>query len=344
MTNSTQINSTQENFKLSEEQINHFHTEGYLIIENVLAEDDLQAIREEYSTILDRVSPQLVEGGQISRDYAELPFEERYTSILHELDDMYTVYQHLDISFPLFDELPADVTLNAGPAVFDLLTHPRLLDIAEAFVGPEIYSNPVQHARIKPPKSALPSGSVDSNIAKTTWHQDEAVLTPDTRDNINILTMWVAITDATEENGCMVCQPRSHRQNLTMHCPGVDFAAGEIFIPEALVPPEDVVPLPVGKGGVVLLNQRTQHSALDNNSEQIRWSFDLRYQAVGEPTGRDCFPGFVARSAAAPESELRDSRQWAKLWYDSRDAIVAGEVPMAINARWASNGQHQLCA
>ena len=331
-------------FTLSEQQINHFHTEGYLIIEDVLDNSALQLIRDEYSSILDRVSPQLVANGQVSQDYAALPFEERYTSILHELDDMYAVYQYLDISLPLISDMTANTTLNTGPAVFSLITHPYLLDIAEAFVGPEIYSNPVQHARIKPPKSALPAVSTDSNIARTMWHQDEAVLTPDVTDQVDMLTMWVAMTDATEENGCLICLPGSHREEVILHCPGNGFSASEIFIPEALIPPDDAVTLPVRKGGVVLLNQRTRHGSLDNYSEQIRWSFDLRYQPVGQPSGRDIFPGFVARSATYPNEVLTDPQEWAKLWYDKRDAIVAGEVQFDVNERWTANGGHQLCA
>jgi len=287
-------------FTLSEQQINHFHTEGYLIIEDVLDNSALQLIRDEYSSILDRVSPQLVANGQVSQDYAALPFEERYTSILHELDDMYAVYQYLDISLP--------------------------------------------HARIKPPKSALPAVSTDSNIARTMWHQDEAVLTPDVTDQVDMLTMWVAMTDATEENGCLICLPGSHREEVILHCPGNGFSASEIFIPEALIPPDDAVTLPVSKGGVVLLNQRTRHGSLDNYSEQIRWSFDLRYQPVGQPSGRDIFPGFVARSATYPNEVLTDPQEWAKLWYDKRDAIVAGEVQFDVNERWTANGGHQLCA
>ena len=39
----------------------------------------------------------------------------------------------------------------------------------------------------------------------------------------------------------------------------------------------------------LFLTKKTVHSALPNISDVIRWSFDLRYQPIGQPTGRDIF-------------------------------------------------------
>ena len=50
--------------------------------------------------------------------------------------------------------------MHFGPAVFDLVTVPALLDLAEDLIGPEITSNPIQHVRIKPPSDALQSDEI----------------------------------------------------------------------------------------------------------------------------------------------------------------------------------------
>lgn len=331
--------------KLSPNQIAQFEEQGYLIIENVLSEGDIAAIRAEYAAIVVREAPRLVAEGKLSQTFSHLPFERQYTQILHELDDMYALYQHLDISLPLLQEMPPDASLNTGTAVFHhLLTHPNILDIAESILGtPELYSNPVQHTRIKPPMAALPNTSLDSNVARTFWHQDEAVLTDDATET-NILTVWVAMTDATVKNGCMMCVAGSHRQEMTLHCPGSHAtSSAEIYIPDDLIDQEKVVPLEVGRGGVVLLHQLTEHGSYDNNSDQIRWSFDLRYHPIGHKTGRDIFPGFVARSTANPDQVLTDADAWARLWHDTRDQIVAGKH-VQFNERWLKYGRHQLCA
>ena len=160
---------------LTAEQLDRFHEDGYLVVEDVLDESDLAAIEAEYRDIVDRVSADLVEQGKV-RPLAGSTFSEQYVEAMRQLDDMYDLYQHLDISLPLLDGLDHSHTMNAGPEVFRLLTNPRLLDIVESVIGPEIYSNPVQHTRIKPPARHLPGAALDANIAATLWHQDSAVI------------------------------------------------------------------------------------------------------------------------------------------------------------------------
>jgi hypothetical protein len=89
------------------------------------------------------------------------------------------------------------------------------------------------------------------------------------------------------------------------------------------------------------MNQQTIHSSLDNvTDDQVRISFDLRYQPVGQPTGRPKFPGFVARSTARPEKVLNDPEQWARLWLDTRETL-AREEDTAFN-RWSADSP--VCA
>ena len=135
---------------LTAEQLEQFDQDGYLVVEDVLGEADLAAIEQEYREILDRVTADLVSQGRIPPPRGT-NFSERYIEAMQHMDDMYTLYQHLDICLPMVKELDHSHTMNTRSAVFDLLTNPRLLDIAESVVGPEIYSNPVQHTRIKPP-------------------------------------------------------------------------------------------------------------------------------------------------------------------------------------------------
>ena len=326
---------------LSAEQLASFEKDGYLIVENVLSEEDLAGLESEYREIVDRVAKDLVKQGKMEALTGD-NFSERYIQALQQVDDMYTLYQHLDISLPLLNQLDFSHTMNAGPQVFRLLTNPRLLDIVESVIGTEIYSNPVQHTRIKPPANRLPKSIVDSNVAATMWHQDSAVITFDA-DETDMLTVWLAVTDATVENGCLIAERGSHREDLTLHCPGRGFAA-DIYIPESIIDGEQVVPLEVGAGGAVLLHRLTEHGSFDNLSDDIRWSFDLRYQPIGQPTGRSAFPGFVARSAANREQVLTDHAQWAHLWGEARDRIANREVAMNLNSRWGANALQPICA
>ncbi|MEM7529029.1 MAG: phytanoyl-CoA dioxygenase family protein [Pseudomonadota bacterium] len=328
---------------LSEEQRTFFAENGYLQVEDVLSDADLDAIEAEYTAILDREIPRLVAEGKMAPEEPGLSFGERYTRAIGRLAQMYDLYQHLDISLPLLRAMAPDATLNAGPAVFThVLSNPRVLDIAESVLGPEITCNPVQHTRIKPPKSRLDAGDADSNIAKTNWHQDEAVLMEEVE--IDMLTVWVAITDATLENGCMIAVPGSHRNEepLAIHCPGSGASSAEIYIPQDLIG-RNVVPMPVRRGGIVLLHQRTVHGSLENGSDAIRWSFDLRYNVTGQPTGRGVFPSFVARSRAEPSSVVTDPEAYRRAWFEARDRLAAAGA-LDFNERWGQYSAHPLCA
>ena len=329
---------------LTQSQKAHFAEKGFLVVEGVLDETALNAVEAEYEAILDRVLPKLVAGGKHALE-PQGGFASRYMEAIAGLDEMYDLYQHLDISLPLIDEMKPDAALNTGPAVFThVLRNPALLDIAESLLGPEITASPVQHTRIKPPLKTFDGQKrvLDSNVAKTMWHQDEAVI--EDVGAVDMLTVWVAITDATEEMGCMTCVPGIHQAEAitTMHCPGGGVTSAEIYIPDDLVRSEAVA-MPVRRGGVVLLNKRTIHASLENISDHLRWSFDLRYLPSGQPTGRSVFPSFVARSRSDPSSELTDPVAYAEAWEHARDAFVAAG-PRAFNQRWVHHSEHPLCA
>ena len=109
------------------------------------------------------------------------------------------------------------------------------------------------------------------------------------------------------------------------------------------MPAERAVPVPMRPGSVLLMHQRTMHSSLDNRTDdQVRISLDLRYQPIGQPTGRPAFApaGFIARSRAHPEQVLRDPRVWARTWLELRDRLATEDTP-SFN-RWSADAA--VCA
>ena len=320
---------------LSDAQRSQFAQEGYLVVENVLdPARDIGPVMAEYGGVLDRLADELLARGEIRSAHRDLPFSERLIEIC--LESGRTFSQHFDFNLPQ-KGVRWDTPIHVGPAIFNLLSNPRLLDVAEAVIGPEIYSNPVQHIRMKIPRRAVASdGPYDGLVSRTPWHQDNGVLMPEA-DEATILTVWAPITEATIENGCLQVVPRTNRADLVAHCPTPEGVA----IPSALLPPQAAVSLPMRPGSVLLMTQRTIHSSLDDESvNDVRISFDLRYQPTGQPTGRPAFPGFVARSRAHPESVLRDPVAWERSWIDTRDRLAAEDDP-AYN-RWRADSP--VCA
>ncbi len=239
--------------------------------------------------------------------------------------------QVFDISLPQ-DGISDDTPFHAGPAAFNLITAPELLDHVEQVVGPEIFSNPIQHVRVKVPEALVRSSNRNSLVTSVPWHQDQGVLLPEA-DGSNILTVWVALTEATTENGCLQVIPGSHRDvGLLEHCVG---HPGGVAIPEHLLPGA-AVPVPLSPGSAIFMDQRTVHSSLPNVTDSdVRISLDLRYQAVGEATGRPMFAsaGFVARSVRDPGTVLDDAEQWRASWASVRQRMSETDATPRFN-RW----------
>lgn len=331
---------------LAADQVHAFRDQGYLVVDAVLGDDDLAPVKDEYAAVLAAAADELWADGLVASRYEDTDFGERYVALLRDFPGL---YRFLNISLPLSNApLPAaECRLHAGPAVFGLLRNEKILDVVESLIGGEILSNPVQHIRLKPPQAAVPSEVAGySNIGATTWHQDHGAVM-DEAESTAMITVWVAVTAATVENGCLVVIPHSHRpQQLTMHCPGSNLdVAAENYIPEAQRHGKPVVPLPVRAGSIVLLDKYIEHAALPNTSHKLRWSFDLRYQPVGQPTGRPAFPSFVARSRSHPASELQDPAIYAAQWEATRQTMISGGFgfPIFEEARWLANAGHPAC-
>jgi len=320
---------------LTQAQRQQFTDGGYLVVENVVdPARDIAPVLAEFSAVLDDVATKFVREGRIARDYRELPFTERLTQICAESGKVLS--QYFDISLPQ-NNVQQDTPINMGAAMLRLLTDPRLLDVAESVIGPEIWVSPVQHIRMKLPPHAVTDKS-NGLIAKIPWHQDNGVVTEDA-DESDILTIWMPLNRATVENGCMQVMPRSHGSGIEPHCPG----AGGLHIPDQYLRSREPRVLPMEAGSVLLMTRRTVHSSLDNvTRDQVRISLDLRYQPVGQASGRSAMDagGFVARSLAHPESVLRDPETLQRNWLALRDTL-AGAGKNVYN-RWDANSP--VCA
>ena len=352
---------------LNESQLRAFERDGCLVVPGVVDAGALRRIRHEYAVRAEDLLRRLVRAGRLPDSRPDSHpgsgpgggFDRAVSRVICGAPGD---YEHLDISLPMDQNMAARVPgwreifgdawedeagIFAGESVHGLLTHPNIAAVVRQLVGGDAVASPVQHARIKPPERLIPPESAnDANYARTLWHQDEAVVHEGAR-GANILTVWIAVTDATVENGCMFCLPGSHLAaddprrpdfGLKTHCPGKKLVA-EIYIPEALVPNEKRIPLEAKAGDIVLLHRRTAHGAGPNRSDGIRWSFDLRYQPADSPTGRECFPSFPV-SESGPDGAKKYRRQWL----EARDKIIRGEISAVFNERWLKYQSAPLCA
>jgi len=213
--------------RLTKDQLNHFSEFGFLKVENLIdPEKIIDPIIEEYHTVLGNLADELYAEGKISSKYEDLEFGERVTKIYAESGEVYN--QYFDFSLPQ-SGIKKDTPFWAGPAVFNALRCESLLDAVESIIGDEIFSNPIQHVRIKVPEAEAPrdeNGMV--KFGATPWHQDAGVATEEV-DNTNMLTVWFPLMDASEENGCLQVVPGSHEGKVLTHCPGFNPKTGKLI-------------------------------------------------------------------------------------------------------------------
>ena len=271
---------------LTQQQIDTFHAEGFLVVEGALDDADLDPVIDEYETYIDRRADELYTQGKISDRYSSEPFARRLACICGENSD---IYGELDIMRLL------------GKASFAFLGNDKLLDSVEQFVGPEITCSPIQHLRPKLPTALAPGQNAElTHIAP--WHQDAGVTWPEA-DPYFILTVWVPLVDATPENGCMEIIPRVHGGGLREHLTYSE--TGTTIVTEQM-PKTEPLPLPMHKGDVLFMHKAIPHRSLPNRSDTVRWSMDLRYQQTGTPTGRPVSPRI--RGAQPRRTRFRAAR------------------------------------
>ena len=313
-----------EPFALTDDQVEAFDRDGLLVVHGVLSDADLQPAIDDITAMIDRLAAKLVEDGELSRDYAELPFERRLAEISRETDKA------------------ARAIWNGAmhsPGIFGVITNPRLLDVARHFCGEEVIASSVYRLRPKVP---------NYNYDAVPWHQDSGYTEPFC-DKAMMLTVWVPLVDATAERGCMWGLPGVHKNEaLLRHISRV--GATYLEIPEEELPGGvESVCLAVPKGGVVLLHNRTPHVSYENKSDVVRWSMDLRYQSASLPTNAKitrlehemdpmknldkagdvptaCYPpeaDFLVSSVARPDEVIRTPEAFAAL----RESHMPGPSP-----------------
>jgi hypothetical protein len=171
---------------LSQAQLDEFDTNGFLVVENLLGDADLEPLEAEYAQLLDETCRRLHREGRLESTLEEYDFTWRFA---HTVAACPESVDGFNISLPLVNGSVDPDTYHAhfGSALFHLQRNARILDVVESLIGAEIASSPVQQMRIKPPQSALGEANVShSNVGVTTWHQDTVAVLPEAEDTEQI--------------------------------------------------------------------------------------------------------------------------------------------------------------
>lgn len=228
---------------VSEETIRKYSELGYVAIDQVLSADEVTAALQDIDDVVHGriVGPkiQYFRGRSESKDLTvdESP-EQREMSVrkLHKF-------------------------IDHCPALHHICYHPSILALLARVFG-EAPRFCEDQALLKPP-------SKEAGIEKP-WHQDMAYA------NFSYTKMvagvWIALDEATLENGCMHVIPGSHRNGPVPH-----YAVRDWQLCDTSVDVQSDQAVPLAPGGILLFSGLLHHGTPPNLSNQRRRALQFHY-------------------------------------------------------------------
>ncbi len=220
-----------EQYRLTDAQIDFFHTNGYLAGIRLLNDEQIETLRAELSDLSNSDHP----GSSL--------FYEFHTN------------ESTDPSTALFHALGA---WRIAPAFHDLLWNPAFLIPAAQLLGGGVR---FWHDQLfcKPPHK----GGV------VAWHQDYSYWTR-TQPMMH-LSCWIGLDDSTRENGCVHCVPGSHTwELLPVTGLANDMDAIETVLSEEQKSLFQPVPIELKQGECSFHHPLMIHGSYENRSQRPR--------------------------------------------------------------------------
>lgn len=143
---------------------------------------------------------------------------------------------------------------------------PRLLAVVRRLCGADDLTLFQDMALLKPPGGGR----------EKPWHQDNAYFK--VAPGSGIVGVWIALDEATQENGCMHVIPGSHREGPVIH-----FRRRDWQICDTDVQTERTVAVPLPPGGVLFFDALLQHGTPANRTDRRRRAVQFHYAPTGIP-------------------------------------------------------------
>src|SRR2546425_1844159 len=212
--------------------------------------------------------------------------------------------------------------------VHELVRHPAILDAVEKLIGPDILVYTSTWFIKEPDSSAIAA-----------WHQDATYF--GLRPYVHV-TAWLALTDATAENGCMEFLPGSHARGQLPHRAGVVASsvnrAGQAVVTDVDDTPAVLAPLRAGEFSLhhTLCLHRSKPNRSPGRRNRLALSYiptHVQHLGVKHKTpamlvrGLDTFGHFELEPAPAADLDETARAAYARS-YDGYRAAYAEQVAL----------------
>lgn len=280
---------------LSDEQLGNYERDGFFVLRNAVSSQAMAGVVHLMESIVDTLAVELLEAGEISGLYQDLPFRSRWAAIRAECP----------ASRPIVWR-----RVLVQPSVHALWFEPALLSAAREVLGPDLWAHELFNGRPREPHDT--SQTID-------WHQDAFNSRDWNIKDSRILTFWIPLVEVDARSGCLSVVPGSHRDGLRT---GI---TDEFGVTRLALEQEQVtggVPVPMSRGDALVFDELMLHRSLDNVSDGVRWSVDIRYTR-NDGAHRRKAPGGFRVSSRTREPETFD--EWAAKW-DPHHGVMRREL------------------
>jgi len=260
---------------LTIKQREQFERDGYFVIRGLLSESEIAAVKERLAFYIREGLRMLREGQKPAKDTVT------YEGVLIQLEPLVAKGAYIPDD-PLHAVRKVWKLFGGDEVVTKLATNSKLLDIVEDLLGTSALLFFADKALLKPPKIGV----------EKPWHQDLPYFPFEPKDEPQIhVATWIALDEATVENGCMQYIPGSHKLGniTTSH---VDtHGLGHLSADMSQVDTSKAVMVEAKPGAVSFHDGLTLHYSAPNASDKPRWALVLdfinaeraKYVGKGEP-------------------------------------------------------------
>jgi non-heme Fe2+,alpha-ketoglutarate-dependent halogenase len=166
------------------------------------------------------------------------------------------------------------------PQLWNYMRSPAITERVAQLLGPDLL---VWRSQMfyKGPRAP----AIQFHQASTFMVEDylDPALHPVSRDEIFQVTVWVAVDDATVENGCLEFVKGSHDRIRTIKFGGEEGFYNAHFSLEFDRDPARIVKVPVRAGQFIVFTERCIHGSAANQTDRHRLAFNLRVIPTSVP-------------------------------------------------------------
>jgi len=238
-----------DQYRLSDEQVAHFHEYGYLSGIKLLEDDQIEVLRNQLDEVIDPKHP----AHHLFYEFHSNESEDSDSVLFHSLGQWRIASGFHDILW--------------NPA-FVMAAHQLLENKPVRFWHDQLFYKPAKHGGV------------------VAWHQDYSYWTRTIA--MQHLTCWTGLDDATIENGCLHYVPKSHKWGL-LDAPSLagDMNGLMKYLTEEQKKEFKPVAIEMKKGYGTFHHPLMVHGSYENKSEMSRRAFVINVFADGTVSNTD---------------------------------------------------------